>query len=193
LKIEWKSDDESIATVDENGVITVHAEGSVIISATIGDSTATILVNGTPGETIIADPSGDMPIDSGQTTNNNSVGETAEFENTEQTGENAAPVEPNELPMVPITIDETEIDTIQKGTITAREFSIIAPAKVQSQSENGGIQNWRTDEMADSAIELPIIPEENAMLPVMLFGTIAMLAIGGGMELITFKKQVGGQ
>jgi hypothetical protein len=47
--------------------------------------------------------------------------------------------------------------------------------------------------MADSAIELPIIPEENAMLPVMLIGTIAMFAIGGGIEFITFKKQTGGQ
>jgi hypothetical protein len=216
LKIEWKSDDENIATVDENGVITVHAEGSVIISATIGNSTATILVNGTPGETIIADPSGDTPIDgdmpidngqiqisnpggevapldSGQTISENQGEGTTEFENTEKTSENVASVEPSELPVVPITIDEIEIVTIPKGTITAREFSIIAPAKVQSQSENGGVQQRRKEEMADSAIELPVIPEENAMLPVMLFGTIAMFAIGGGIEFITFKKQLGGQ
>jgi hypothetical protein len=206
LKIEWKSEDENIATVDENGVITVHREGSVIITATIGGSTATILVNGTPGETIIADPSGDTPIDnpgsevapnnSGQTIIDNQgegTGELEELEISEQTDENTAPVEPSELPVVPITIAETEIVTIPKGTITAREFSIIAPAKVQSQSQNGGVQNWRTDEMADSAVELPIIPEENAMLPVMFVGTIAMFAIGGCIEFITFKKQVGGQ
>jgi hypothetical protein len=46
--------------------------------------------------------------------------------------------------------------------------------------------------MADTAIELPIIPEENAMLPVMLIGTIAMFTIGGCIEFFTFKKQVGG-
>jgi hypothetical protein len=201
LRIEWKLEDESIATVDENGVIKVHAEGSVIISATIGDSTATILVNGTPGETIpinneqITNNSSDeetLPISNEQITSNNSVGETAELENIEQISENAAPVEPSELPTVPITIAETEITTIQKETITAREFSIIAPAKVQSQSENGGVQQWRKEEMADTAVELPVIPEENAMLPVMLIGTIAMFAIGGVVEFITFKKQVGG-
>jgi hypothetical protein len=131
LKIEWNSEDENIATVDENGVITVHAEGSVIISATIGDSTATVLVNGTPGETI--------PINNEQITNNNTDEGTAEFENTEQAVENAAPVKPIELPIVPIAIEETKIVIILKGTITAREFSIIAPAKVQSQTQNGGV------------------------------------------------------
>jgi hypothetical protein len=197
LKIEWKSEDENIATVDENGVITVHAEGSVIISATIGDSTATILVNGTKsidnGELIIDNQDGETaPIDSGQTIIDNQDEGTTEFENVEQTGENTAPVEPSELSVAPITIAETEVVTIPKGTIIAREFSVIAPATVQSQSENGGVQNWRRDEMADSAIELPIIPEETAMLPVMLIGTIAMFLVGGGIEFITFKKQVGG-
>jgi hypothetical protein len=205
LKIEWKSDNENIATVDENGVITVHAEGSVIISATIGDSTATIFVNGTTpidneqtpidsGQLIIDNQDVEtVTNDSEQIINSNSSEEIVEFENIEKIGENTTPVEPSELPLAPITIAETEVVTIPKSTITAREFSILAPAKVQSQSQNGGVQQWRTDEMADTAVELPIIPEENPMLPVMLIGIIAMFAIGGCIEFITFKKQVGGQ
>jgi hypothetical protein len=47
--------------------------------------------------------------------------------------------------------------------------------------------------MVDTAVDLPIISEENAMVPKMPVGTIAMFVIDGGIELITFKKQIRGQ
>ena len=43
-KVEWKSSDESIATADENGVVSGHKIGSVTISATVEGVTGTMNV-----------------------------------------------------------------------------------------------------------------------------------------------------
>lgn len=49
--LQWSSSDESIATVNSKGEVTVHAEGSVTITAVAPDGTrAEIVINGTGGE-----------------------------------------------------------------------------------------------------------------------------------------------
>lgn len=44
----WRSSDESIATVDENGRVTAHAKGSVIITAQVGEISASCAVTVLP-------------------------------------------------------------------------------------------------------------------------------------------------
>lgn len=47
----WSSSDERVATVDENGNITVHAEGTAVITASFAGVTASVTVNGAPERT----------------------------------------------------------------------------------------------------------------------------------------------
>jgi hypothetical protein len=187
--VEWSSSDERIASVDADGNITVHAEGTATITAKVGDSVATLIVNGVPGEKIdgvaIASPNpavdgstGGTPDGTGTSGGTGTPGETSDSpaESTAKPQPSAQPVIPSE----PIVI---------KDTITGYE---IRPAAKSESSDNGGVQQWRDDEMADTAVELPIIPEDNAMVPVMVWGSLAFLIVGGGVEFMIFKKQVGG-
>lgn len=48
--VKWSSSDESIASVDENGNITIKGEGSAVITASFGGASAQLTINGTPGE-----------------------------------------------------------------------------------------------------------------------------------------------
>ena len=57
--LTWTSSDESIATVNQDGEVTIHRNGSVIITAVAPDGTkAEIVINGTGGEEEKADTSG---------------------------------------------------------------------------------------------------------------------------------------
>ena len=174
LEIEWSSSDESIATVDANGEITVHAEGSATIMARIGDSVATMVVNGSPGEVVQG--------------NGGTGGSTGGEPSTDDTAPptNAYPsVAPSE------TVTEIAPNTSQ-STIIGREISILPPPAAQSDGDEGGVQNWREGEMSATAVELPIIVEDNSMLVAVAIAAIAVLLLGGATELIRYRKQMGG-
>ena len=44
INVEWTSSDNKVATVDENGVVTALAEGTAVITAKVGDKTASVTV-----------------------------------------------------------------------------------------------------------------------------------------------------
>jgi hypothetical protein len=76
-------------------------------------------------------------------------------------------------------------------TLTAHGFSILPPPKAESENHDGGVQNWREDEMAESAVALPTIANDPPMLGAGI-AAAAFFALGGAMKFIRFKRQVGG-
>lgn len=67
---DWASDDEGVATVDENGVVTGVAAGTATISVTIGGVTESVEVTVSEADVIeppVADAGGDRTVEVGET------------------------------------------------------------------------------------------------------------------------------
>ena len=187
--VEWSSSDESIATVDENGVISVHAEGTATVTARVGDSVATITINGTPGEVIQGNAGTGTGVSPGDGTGGDGGGSDNSSTQNNNVLENTPPA--NTTPSITTPPESAAVITPDTSTsfIIGREISILPPAGSQSDSSDGGVQNWREGEMSDTAVELPIIKEDNPMLIVAAIAVVVVFALGGVFELIKFKKE----
>jgi hypothetical protein len=154
------------------GEITVHAEGTATITAYInGVEAGSIAVTGKDGGNSTAGVAPAAPPDA---------------PNAGQI-EPAAPDNPNDGQTTP-TAPDNPADPVQpqpaavpEDVILGREIEVIA-----SQNDEGGVQNWRGDEMADSAVELPIIPKDLQLL--YFFAAAAILALGGIYEYVRSKS-----
>jgi hypothetical protein len=178
-EVTWSSSDESVATVDENGEITVHSEGTATITAYLnGVESGSILVNGTPGTTIDNPNNGETGTDDGNGSDNGNATQTTVPQATPGTA--ASPTQPiaSAQPAAPVEA---------KPVMLGREISILPPPVTQSENDEGGVQNWRADEMADTAVELPIIDEDNPMLVVAAVAFAVLFVCGGVFKLVQFK------
>jgi hypothetical protein len=142
-EIVWSSSDESVASVDANGEITVHREGAATVTARFGDASASVLVNGKQGA-----------------------------------GASDAPQGAKALP---------ELSAASEARPVGREMSILNPPKVASEDDAGGVQNWREEEMGETAAELPVIPEDNPLLPAAAAVACGLFALGGAVRFARFK------
>ena len=140
--IEWSSSDDSVATVDSDGNVTVHSEGTAIITASFMGVSSSFVVNGTAKDS----------------SSNTGITEIISHDPAEQ-----------------------------------GDDYYLQQSGVSSEGDNGGVQNWRIYEMSESASELPVIKEDNSLLPVIAVLAVCLL-IGGAMyRILKFKfDMVGG-
>ena len=159
--ILWRSSDETVATVDASGNITVRGEGNATITAEFVGVVASVEVRGIAGEVpepAVSPTPGELAPSPGPT---GQPQPTAQPEPPKE-GNNAEPVSSLTL-MKPVTL---------------------------AQNERGGVQNWRDTEMSETARELPNIPEREPLLPWMGLAAALLLLISGGGYAALFYASV---
>ncbi|MDR2296624.1 MAG: Ig-like domain-containing protein, partial [Clostridiales Family XIII bacterium] len=80
-----------------------------------------------------------------------------------------------------------EAEAADAPLMIGRELSILPPPEVASEDDVGGVQNSREEELGENAVELPIIPEENPLLPAAAAVACALFALGGATKFARFK------
>jgi len=204
-EITWSSSDEWIATVDADGEITIHSEGSATISAQWGEQSASMVVTGTaaaeesdqwPSVMQGTEDSGEDGGGSGEESGEESFGtgdsgvengeSSVESEETASPDPDVSdstedPVMPNEPDGVTLLQPAAEPTAVLLG----RELSIISSSAADSPSDDGGVQNWRREEMAQTAVELPVIPPD--VQTTYVFIAISLFFTGGIFQYARYK------
>ena len=145
--LSWNSSDESVATVDEDGTVRVLREGPVRITASYGEASAMLAIN---------DGSSSGTSDTGTENGGNDMGTAAGTGNTQESLDKQTP-----SPAEEAFRKSVEISVVEETGMSQAEKSI---------GDEGGIQNWRTKAMSETATALPDIEEENALAPVCVRG-----------------------
>lgn len=209
-KVIWSSSDESVATVDAEGNITIHGEGSAVITASFAGATASLTVNGTGGAPAVTEsppPSEAPPENSQPLPAETSPAETSPVETNpaETNPEGQKPVSPagtgkGTKPGAKTSGKQGSKGTAVPGSSTppavepVEEVSVAAPLfqpVTLAESETGGVQNWREKDMSDTAEELGEIQLENSAVLPMGIASGILLAGSGGAYAAAFYANVG--
>jgi hypothetical protein len=191
--IGWESSDAGVATVDADGEISVHAEGSATITARYAGQSVSVLVRGT------AAPSPDAGTGgmSGQATDGgggdadavapSAVEPPGPLDEADAAAVAAAQAAQGETAALPAqdAVAPGPQPPREAARIAMREVSILPAPLAASLGDEGGVQNWRRDEMAAGAVELPAIPQQIRLG--YIAATIAIFILGGIWEYARFR------
>jgi hypothetical protein len=170
--VTWTSADESIATVDENGNITIVGEGETTVTAQFAGATATVTVTGKSGG---ASSEPENPA-GGDTGNGNEAQSAGENENSSGAD--------NSLAQTVIPSEDVSVSAPVQALI---------PVTVSSATAEGGVQNWREDEMADTAEELGNVETDASAAHKMGVGLALLFIAAGCAYAVTFYASIGGR
>ena len=207
--ITWSSSDDSIASVDESGNITVHSEGTAVITAETAGVSASVTVNGTASENPEPDgaPGGqgddpqpgpaqtEPPAETAAPVETASPMETLIPAETEPPSETVMPVEtepPTETPEPVETVAPEPSPPPQEPEPEPPSASALRVKPVTvAEREAGGVQNWRDTEMSETAQELPNIETRPALLTGMGIGAGGLLILSAAVYAVGFYKNIG--
>jgi hypothetical protein len=199
-EITWESGDESIVSVDENGEITALSEGNTVVIASYAGQTVEISVSA--GLSGGADDSGDIGngtdsvsdgtpgISGEQEVLASGDGSDADVNSNTDAANRAAPdrVSVSEGEQEREQEQERERNPEPGARGQARSVVVGIPLTAVSRGDEGGVQNWRSDEMADTAVEMPeIIPEQSALFPSLC---VVSVLCGGAYEFIKSRREM---
>jgi hypothetical protein len=170
--VTWTSADESIATVDENGNITVVGEGETTVTAQFAGATATVTVTGKSGGAS-SEPE------------NPTGGDTGDGNEAQSTGENESSSDADN------SLAQTVIPS-EDVTVSAPVQALI-PVTTASATNQGGVQNWREDEMADTAEELGNVETDVSAARRLGIGLALLFIAAGCAYAVTFYASIGGR
>lgn len=185
--VTWDSSDTAVAQVDADGNITVVGEGTAVITATFAGVSASVTVTGTPGGEAVAETEPETPDDTAPPEAD--APETAPVELPEQTGTTEAASEDpsteasqtqqeaadeSEEPLSEESATESTEDTTLLETETISGHVEVIEPTVQTDTEVGGVQNWRIYEMAETATELGNVETEE---PALLWTCLALAGL----------------
>ncbi|MCL1835429.1 MAG: Ig-like domain-containing protein [Oscillospiraceae bacterium] len=196
-RITWESSDESVATVDELGNITIHGEGTAVITVTFAGISASVVVYGSAA---LAGAGGDGDGDGDEALPTpgaeGSVGqETAEESADQSTAEDELHSEEPPSPTAP----ETEPDDIQASPeqgndnlVYAGDIGDAVPIGSPSTSDDdasGGVQNWRAYTLSPTVAELPVIVAENPLSGAAGAAAVMLFVLGAAGYALWFRRE----
>jgi hypothetical protein len=195
-EIIWSSSDESVAAVDDTGEIIARSEGTTVITASFGGQSASMTI--TVNEKKSAD--------GGESAATGGTAPKGDAESAEETGATGAGTVPEEAPDKN-SAEEPMEKPAEKPTENPATNSVREPAEepreiakpaskdkrpsvigheISAVGVGGGVQNWRKDEMSESAVELPVIPA--ASRGGFAAAAVALLAGGGLCRLYCYRR-----
>jgi hypothetical protein len=185
--VQWSSSDDSIASVDKDGNITVHTKGTAVITATFGGVSASVTVNGTDKK---SDSSGTALIGNG-------TGEGGSTDGNAPTSSGSSAESGSDNTAGAVTFSPEPTSSAKKK-VDVSKATEIQPAQVQtaqtaSGPNQGGVQNWRVYEMSDTATALPIVEEKNPLLGFTGIAAICFFLAGVLVYTALFYRNIRGK